>query len=310
LPKLFIIFLFFISLLPAAYQKQVKGNRLKINSYYEKRNGSNIYFSSRNNRKDVVIVYGNTKIIAQEAQLQETQNKIYLKGGFYSEYLDNQIIGTSVIYNPFNNFFDAKNVTVKSKKTVSTAESFSFYGEKISLKNASFGINQIKLDLEFGQLDLYPGWSVADQMYIKLFSVPILYTPTIVMDNRRNSYRLPDPLPEFGKNYHRGEFWRFNTHFYLNQYMYGNLQFGRAKEKGAGYGGQYILRFSDYDQFTYINENWQYGRTQEVFSFEHSFLELPKKRKNKFTFNELLTYNEEIKDLPANSIRINKTRFE
>jgi hypothetical protein len=311
LKKFSITFLILASSLAAApYQKKVEGEKLKIYSHLEKRRGNTVYFYSRNKKnQDVILTYGDTKIRANEATLQETQNKIMVKGGFYSDYLNNQIVGQTLVYNPLNNLFEAKNVTVSSKHVVSTAESFSFYGEKITLKKASFGIDQLKLDLEFEKVDLYPGWVVADQVYIKLFSMPLIYTPTLVMDKRRNSYKLPDPLPEVGKTSFRGDYWRFNTHYYVNEFLYGNLQFGRAKEKGAGYGGQFIFRLSDYDQFNYINENWQYDRTEEVFSFEHSFIEVPRLKK-KMTFNELLRYNEELSELEANSLRINKTRFE
>lgn len=305
-----LVLLFLAAVSANPYQKRVEGEKLKIYSYTETRAGNTVHFRSRNKKaQDVVLTYGQTKIRANEAVLQETRNKILIKGGFYSEYLNNEIVGQSLMYNPLNNIFEAQNVTVSSKQVVSTAESFSYYGEKITLKKASFGIDQIKLDLEFDKVDLYPGWIVADQVYLKLFSVPIIYTPTLVVDKRRNYYQLPTPLPEIGKNIYRGDYWRLNSHYYINEWFYGNLQFGRAKEKGAGYGGQFIFRLSDYDQFNYINENWQYGRTQEVFSFEHHFLDIPKP-KAKMGFNELLRYNEAISELPANSLRLNKTRFE
>lgn len=307
---IFLVFLILGVVFSAPYQKKFKEEKLKISAAREKRAGNTVYFYSRNKKsQDVILTYGNTRILANEAVLQETKNKIMIKGGFYSDYLNNQIVGQTLEYNPLNNIFEAKNVTVSSKQVVSTAESFSFYGEKITLKKASFGIDQLKLDLEFGKVDLYPGWVVADQVYIKLFSVPLIYTPTLIVDKRRNSYTLPDPLPEAGKTSFRGDYWRFNTHYYLNEFFYGNIQFGRAKEKGAGYGGQFIFRLSDYDQFNYINENWQYDRTQEIFSFEHSFIDLPRFKK-KMNFNELLKYNEDISSLEANSLRINKTRFE
>ncbi len=308
--QIILLIIFSLSAPGWSYQKTVEGDTLKIRAYASKRAGNTVYFNSRRNKQDVVLSYGKTKIKANEAVLEETQNKIFIKGGFYSQYLDNEIIGQTVIYNPLNNFFDAEHVTVKSKSLVSKAETFSYYGEKISLKHATLGVDLIKLDIEFDRLDLYPGWIVADQIYLKVLQVPIVYTPTLVVDNRRNAYKLPTPLPEAGKTAFRGDYWRFNTHYYVNELLYGNLQFGRAKEKGAGYGGQFIFRFSDYDQFNYINENWQYGRTQEVYSYEHSFMELPMKKKRKLTFNEMLTYNDEIKNLPANSLRINRTKFE
>jgi hypothetical protein len=292
------------------YQKQVSGKTLKITSPASYRRGSSVYFNSTAKRP-VVLTYGKTKITAQEASIQETKNKIYLKGGFYSQYLDNEIIGSTVMYNPLNNFFEAQKVTVKTKKSISSAESFSYYGEKISLKNATFGVSLIKLDLDFEQLDLYPGWIVAHNARLRLFGYPFFYVPVIVDDKRRNAFKLPDPLPEFGRDTFRGDYWRWNNHYYINEYLYGNFQFGRSKEKGAGYGGQQIVRFSDYDQFTYINQNWQYDRPQEVFSFEHSFLELPRPNgQKKFTFNELLRYNEEVSELPANRINFTKSRFE
>jgi len=308
--KIFLILLLLSISQANPYQKKVEGEKLKITSHHEKRAGNLVYFYSRNNKsQDVLLTYGNTTIKANQATLQETKNKIQVKGGFYSEYLNNKIVGQTMAYNPLTNFFEAQNVTVTAKQLVSRAESFSFYGEKITLKKASFGVDQIKLDLEFDKVDLYPGWIVADQIFLKLLSIPIIYTPTLIVDKRRNSYTLPNPLPEFGKSSFRGDYGRFNTHYYVNEYLYGNLQFGRAKEKGAGYGGQFIFRASDYDQFNYTNENWQYGRTEEVFSFEHSFLDLPKLKK-RMKFTELLKYNDDISTMDANNLRLNKTKFE
>lgn len=145
---------------------------------------------------------------------------------------------------------------------------------------------------------------------LRVLDVAVFYVPCIVEDRRRNAYALPAPLPEVGKTDFRGEYWRWNTNYYAADWLYGNVQFGRAKEKGAGYGGQHILRFSDQDHFTYINENWQYDRTQEVFSYEHSFVALPKRNKDTLSFNELLRYNELLKEAEASSVRINRTRFE
>lgn len=267
-------------------------------------------FYSSPQKKEVVLTYGKTKVIAGNAKIYKHSNKILLAGGFTSHYMDSAISGNNLTYNPQRNFYDAENVFVATRRGFALADRFSFYGEKISLTKATLGINFIKLDLDFGQLDLYPGWLVAYNTQIRVLDTPCFYVPCIVEDRRRNAYSLPAPLPEFGKNDFRGEYWRWNTNYYLADWLYGNVQFGRAKEKGAGYGGQHIVRFSDLDQLTYINDNWQYARTQEVFSYEHSFVALPKKPADNLSFNELLRYNDQLKSLSANSIRFNRTQFE
>lgn len=303
------VFLWSSTLSAAVYTKQIKDNTLRITAPRMYRDGDVTVFSSQPQQKEVVLTYGKTKVVAGKALFYNHSNKILLAGGFTSQYMGNAISGNNLVYNPQKNFYDAEDVLVQTRRGYALAERFSFYGEKISLRNATLGINLIKLDLDFGQLDLYPGWIVAYGTQIRVLETPVFYVPCVVEDRRRNAYKLPAPLPEFGKTDFRGEFWRWNTNYYVADWLYGNVQFGRAKEKGAGYGGQHIIRLSDLDQVTYINDNWQYARTQEVFSYEHSFVALPKKPEN-MSFNDLLRYNEALKELSANSIRFNRTQFE
>lgn len=307
---LFFFCLLFTTLYAAVYTKQIKNDTLRITAPRIQKTEDTRVFSSRQGKQDVVLTYGKTSVRAGTATLYERNNKIILEKGFQSQYLDNQISGNSLSYNPQQNFYDARNVFVRTRRGFALAERFSFYGEKISLTDARLGVTLIRLDLDFGQLDLYPGWVVAYDTILRVWDVPVFYVPCAVEDRRRNAYVLPAPLPEFGKTDFRGEFWRWNTNYYAADWLYGNVQFGRSKKKGAGYGGQHILRFSDTDHFTYINDNWQYDRTQQIFSYEHSFVALPKKPANGMSFNELLRYNDTLKELEANSIRVNRTQFE
>lgn len=271
--------------------------------------GKYLYFTSRNSaKKDVVLYYDGAKMRANKATFDTSKNKLVLAGGFYMEYLDYTISGEEIIYNASNMFFDASDVVVQTKSMTYETENFSFYGKSVSLKKLEVGITQLKLDLAMGQLDIYPGWYVAKHIFLKLFGYPFFYAPQLIIDERRNSYQLPDPLPQFGENEFRGRYWRENIHVYGNEYIYGNLQFGRSEEKGAGYGGQAIVRLSERDHLTYITDNWQYDRTQELLSYEHSFIDLPNKKK--ISFNDLFRYNENIRDLSGATIRIDASKYE
>ena len=162
----------------ATYKRKIGDKYLTITSPQKTTQGNNVNFLSYSaGQSNVRLQYGKTSIRANSATLETTKNKIYLKGGFYSKYLNNTISGTQLVYNPINNFFDADNVLVKTDKMITEAENFSYYGRKITLKKAHFGINVIKLDLEFDRLDLYPGWVVADGTYLKIFKFPIIYAP-------------------------------------------------------------------------------------------------------------------------------------
>lgn len=271
--------------------------------------GRYLHFYSRNKtRKNVILYYNGTKMYANSAVLDTRKGKLVLDGGFYMEYLDYVISGKKIIYNASNMFFDANDVVVKTNAMTYETTEFSFYGKKVSLKKLEVGISLFKLDLAMDELDIYPGWYVAKNIFLKLFGHPFFYAPQLIIDERRNTYQLPDPLPQFGENDFKGIYWRENIHVYGNEYIYGNLQFGRSEEKGAGYGGQAIVRFSDRDHFTYINDNWQYANTQELFSYEHSFVDLPKKKR--LSFNQLFRYNEEIRDLAGVTIRVDSSKHE
>ncbi|MDR1453854.1 MAG: hypothetical protein LBJ25_07785 [Candidatus Margulisbacteria bacterium] len=139
----------------------------------------------------------------------------------------------------------------------------------------SLGLKPLRLRADFKRLDYRPELTVAYQARLSWFDAPIYYAPALIFDNRPNAFSIPAPLPEFGNNIFNGVYWRWNINYFWQDNLYGNLYFGRAAEKGAGYGFQQIVRFSDASQMTYRNQNWQYWPTQEEFSWEYSFLEIP-----------------------------------
>ncbi|MDR1113547.1 MAG: hypothetical protein LBL50_00470 [Candidatus Margulisbacteria bacterium] len=164
----------------------------------------------------------------------------------------------------------------------------------------SVGLKPLKLRADLAQVDYRPDLVVAYHSRLSWLDFPVYYAPTLVFDSRPNAYSIPTPLPEFGVSAFRGAYWRWNAHYFLRENLYGNLQFGRAEEKGAGYGFQQIVRLSDAAQLTYINQNWQYWPTQETFSWEYSFLEIP-------SFNA--RYANRIRN-EFNSLRVTRINYE
>ncbi|MDR2428838.1 MAG: hypothetical protein LBD62_03425 [Candidatus Margulisbacteria bacterium] len=164
----------------------------------------------------------------------------------------------------------------------------------------SVGLKPLKLRADFARLSYHPDLAVAFHPRLSWFDVPVYYAPTMILDYRPNAFSIPAPLPEFGNNIFSGAYWRWNVNYFWQDNLYGNLHFGQAEEKGAGYGFQQIVRFSDASQMTYINQNWQYWPTQEEFSWEYSFLEIP-------SFNA--KYADRIRN-EFNSLRITRINYE
>ena len=127
----------------------------------------------------------------------------------------------------------------------------------------------------------------------------IIYAPKMVIDNRRNAYQLKPPIPEVGKSFFRGNYWESGIHFYLSDNYYGSLRAGNSENKSWMFSSKHIVRFSDYDQLTVSNHSWTWDRTEEIYSFEHSFLELPFKKNQYLKYSEIIEYNLNIKDLTA-----------
>ncbi|GBR76700.1 hypothetical protein NO2_1211 [Candidatus Termititenax persephonae] len=143
--------------------------------------------------------------------------------------------------------------------------------ETLKFYDMSLGLKSLRLRTDFARLDYRPDLAVAYHSWLYWFGVPIYYTPTLILDGRPNAYAIPSPLPEMGDTHFSGRYWQWNINYFWQDNLYGNLQFGSAQEKGAGYGFQQIVRFSDASQLTYLNQNWQYWPTQEEFSWEYSF---------------------------------------
>jgi len=58
---------------------------------------------------------------------------------------------------------------------------------------------------------------------------------------------------------------------FVNENLFGVVQGGHSELKGTGYGFEHVYRLGSHDQFRYLNENWQYGYTEEKLSYRHSF---------------------------------------
>ena len=300
---------FLLGLIFAAdpYTKRIGLYDLVITAPESEQEDDIIRFYSEPDQQDVEILYNQTAIRAGAVLLDESTDRIYLTGGFRSRYLRNEISGTNLEYHLAAEELDGQDITISTDDFFSRSERLSFYGRKITMYQPTLGVEVLHFSMKSRQFDLYPGWGVFYDTTFRWRDVPFWYIPVYVVDKRRNAFGLPGSFPEFGYDYFSGEYVKFNNHYYINESLYGNLYFGYAELKGYGLGMQNIVRLSDYDHLTYINENWQYARTTEVLSYEHSFLNMPNADNRKMTFNELLRYNEEIKGIATNSLRISRT---
>ena len=307
--KYFLIFLLLGITFAAPYTRKIGLYELSVIAPRTERKGRDVYFYSAPNKQDVLLRYDRTVIRAGEARLRP-DNRIYLSHGFHSRYLNHEITGQLLEYNPNNNFMEGQDIVISTPDFYTHSKRLSFQGEKISLIQPIIGIPMYGFALKSRQLDLYPGWGVFYDTTFNLNNTPFWYIPVYVVDKRRNAFEMPGSFPEWGNTYFRGEYFRWNSHYYINEKSYGNLQASWTQEKGSGYGMQNILRFSNYDQMMYLNENWQYFPTQEKISYEHSFLKLPYSDEKQLDFNELLQYNEEVKESAANTLRLTHSVYE
>ena len=289
------------------YTKRIGLYDLTITAPESTRQGQIVIFKSLPDQQDVIMRYDKTSLRAAEVQLNEQTNQIYLSGGFQSKYLNNVISGETFSYNLDTEDIAGNKIIISTEDFYSYSEQLYFNGKKIELSDATLGLEVISFSMKSRQLDLYPGWMVFYDTTFRWRDIPFWHIPRYIVDKRRNAFELPGSFPEFGRSFFAGEYGRFNNHYYLNESFYGNLYFGYAELKGWGYGMQNIFRLSERGQMTYINENWQWFPTQEVISFGYSFLDIPNDENHKMTFNDLLRYNEELKEAYANSLRISHT---
>lgn len=294
----------------APYTQKIGLHTLSIDAPRSGHQGAEWFFYSAPGTQNVTLRYDNTLIRAGEVRFSSATNRVYLTGGFHSRYLNNEIFGETLEYNPANNDMSAQNIVIGTDDLYAQSGKLFFRGEKISLIGATIGVPMYDFAMKSRELNIYPGWAVFYDTTFNWRAHKLWYIPVYVVDKRRNAFELPGSFPQWGRTYFAGDFFRWNSHYYASEKFYGNLQFGYALEKGAGYGMQNIMRFSDYDQMTYINENWQYWPTQENISYEHSFLDPAHTGNKKMNFNELLQYNTELNNAAASTLRLTHTVYE
>ncbi|MDR1997074.1 MAG: hypothetical protein LBQ83_01955 [Candidatus Margulisbacteria bacterium] len=291
----------------APYTQKIGLYTLSITAPRSERSGEELFFYASPGTQNVLLRYDNTVIRAGQVRFSTASSRVYLSRGFHSRYLNNEISGEELEYDPASNYMYAQDIAISTEDLYVQSRRLFFRGEKIALTEPVIGVPMYDFGMKSRRLDIYPGWAVFYDTTFNGGPHKLWYIPVYVVDKRRNAFSLPGSFPQWGRTYFAGDFFRWNNHYYVDEKFYGNLQLGYAEEKGAGYGMQNIMRFSDYDQMTYINENWQYWPTQEKLSYEHSFLEVPYAGDKDMTFNELLQYNTEINNAEASILRLTRT---
>jgi len=291
------------------YIRRIGLHDLYITAAEREFKNNEVYFYSSPLQREVVLEYDEVVIYAGQARLR-LDDRVFLSDGFRSSYLNNRVSGQTLEYNPRSGFMEGQNIVISTEDLYASSDRLSFQGEKIGLYNLTLGVPMYGFSIRSKQLDLYPGWTVLYDTTFNVGDWPLWYIPVYVTDQRRTAFHMPGSIPEWGRTYFSGDYFRWNSHYYINEKYYGNLQANWTQLKGFGYGIQSIMRFSDRDQMVYVNRNWQNFPTQETFSYEHSFLELPYDDKENIDFVKLWQYSEEIKTAKANSLFLSRTVYQ
>lgn len=277
------------------YEKMIEGKPLTITAPASENIGEDIVFYTNSGKKDVFVKYDNVTIQTTKVILNDQTNHIEISQSFYSSLDKLELVGQTLIYNPERMIFRAKELYLESDDSIFLGMNrFTIDEDKmvidkmlISRGNAKIidneaidflRLNKLSIDLSLENAVIYPEWYVIKHPMLKINGLPILYAPTVIYDNSPAAYEMPTPFPRWGYDAYRENFWRENVHYFFNEHIFGSVQFGHSEKKGNGFGLFHVYRIDPYNQFFYINENWQYADTQEEYRYKHSF--------TKMTFNE------------------------
>lgn len=291
--KYFILFLVFFVYTTSAqanivYEKNIEGKPLTITAPLSFQVSENITFYTESGKKDVFVKYDNVTIQTSKVILNDLTNYIDISQNFYSSLDKLELVGQTLIYNPERMIFRAKELYLESDNSIFLGMNrFTIDEDKmvvdkmlISRGNAKIidneaidflRLNKISIDLSLENAVFYPEWYILKYPMLKVMGIPILYAPTVVYDNSPAAYEMPTPFPQWGYDSYRQNFWRENIHYFFNEHQFGSVQFGHSQKKGNGFGLFHVYKIDPYNQFFYLNENWQYADTQEEFRYKHSF---------------------------------------
>ncbi len=305
---LYILFLLPVSGRAATYTRTIEKERLIMRApVIEYVNGGVVGYSRSVRQRQVRVLYGKQSFRAQRAVLRG--NAVSFSRGFDAQFKNSTLTGNMLLYDFDTNHFDGKDIVLTSDWLTFESSRLQYQGDTIQFFDVRLGLRVIDLAVAFDHITLYPGWGVVQGVGLETFERRIYHIPIWVIDNRRNAFQIPYPLPEIGTTKYRGDFWTWNTHYYFNPMFYGFTHFGGSQYKGAMVGLGQIVRLNDQDQFYLGGDFWQMTEPQLRAEYNHSFLKLPP-RKRRMTFEEMLDYNMRVKDLDSSDIRVTVTKRE
>ncbi len=264
-------------------------------------------FSNSKKLKQVRINYGKQSFTANKVSMRN--NIVRLQNSFTAKFERSSLEGKALAYNFNTNYFDAEQVTLNSDLFTIGAQKLSYYGETIDVQGLKFGLTLVNIGIGIEGITLYPGWGVLRNTSFETLDRTFYTIPVWVIDTRRNAFTMPPPLPTLGSSKYRGTYGVLNTHYFLNEKLYGFAHLGDSETKGLMGGFGQIIRYSDQDQFYAGGDWWAFAEPQTRLEYNHSFLQLPY-RKPRMNFEEMLDYNRRVKDLNSSDLNIVFTKRE
>ncbi|MBN2057282.1 MAG: hypothetical protein JW782_00600 [Candidatus Saganbacteria bacterium] len=247
----------------ARFSIQVNGTKLTITAPGSYTASGKRVFKDSAKKLRVKAYYGDLVVKANIIKWDQTSQSLELVDGFEGKFQNYHLTGDYLRINAKTGTFSGYDLKFSYLSAFFFGEEFTFYGDQVEVKNISASpLDFPVFRLFVGEIDMFPGYSLAQKNILKCFELPFYYVPLYVQDSRRNHYQLDFPAPSFNSDIFHGTYGFVSSHYFLNKYHYGDISLGYSDQDGPAGGIKHLYRISDHVQTMAQATVWEKGRVK------------------------------------------------
>ncbi|GBR77403.1 hypothetical protein RDn1_062 [Candidatus Termititenax dinenymphae] len=191
---------------------------------------------------NVIVVRGDTTLRAVSTTVNLDQKEILIREKFVLDRGQQQIAGTSLIYDYDHNVATGEDVGITLHNNKIKGSNVTILEDKIEIEN-SFQTSCTVEDnpcnhITAKHMTIYPEWGnvVNDGVVVYIFFLPVMYAPNSVSDLNGTTDSAYGAIPQLGRNPAEGNYAKAGWSYYQNEKINGTLDLQYLEKLGGRFG--------------------------------------------------------------------------